>query len=87
MKSDGQPTYRLPDIAYHINKLERGFDALINILGADHLDQYPDVSAAVAALGYDAGRIRVVIHQFVTLSEAGETRRMSTRRGEYVSPG
>lgn len=85
VKSDGQPTYRLPDIAYHINKLERGFDALINILGADHLDQYPDVIAAVGALGYDAGRIRVVIHQFVTLSEAGETRRMSTRRGEYVS--
>jgi arginyl-tRNA synthetase len=85
VKSDGQPTYRLPDIAYHINKLERGFDVLINILGADHLDQYPDVIAAVGALGYEAGRIRVVIHQFVTLTEAGETRRMSTRRGEYVA--
>ncbi len=65
--------------------MERGFDALINILGADHLDQFPDVSAAVGALGYDASRIRVIIHQFVTLSEAGETRRMSTRRGEYVT--
>ena len=85
VKSDGQPTYRLPDMAYHINKLERGFDLLINVLGADHKDQYPDVIAAVSALGYDSSRIRVIIHQFVTLTEAGETRRMSTRRGEYVT--
>ncbi len=85
VKSSGEPTYRLPDTAYHINKLGRGFDLVINILGADHIEEAKDVQAMVAALGYDASRIQVVLHQFVTLSEGGETQRMSTRRGEYVT--
>ncbi|GAB4469862.1 MAG: arginine--tRNA ligase [Anaerolineae bacterium] len=85
IKSSGEPTYRLPDTAYHINKLERGFDLAINILGADHIEEAKDVAAMVAALGYDASRIRVVLHQFVTLTESGETRRMSTRKGEFVT--
>lgn len=85
VKSTGEPTYRTPDIAYHINKLERGFDLAINILGADHIEEYPDVAAGVRVLGYDNSRIRVIIHQFVTLIEGGEARRMSTRKGEYVT--
>ncbi len=85
IKSSGEPTYRLPDTAYHINKLERGFDLAINILGADHIEEAKDVIAMVAALGYDASRLRVVLHQFVTLTEGGETRRMSTRKGEFVT--
>ncbi|HQA68542.1 MAG TPA: DALR anticodon-binding domain-containing protein, partial [Aggregatilineales bacterium] len=70
---------------YHINKLERGFDLAINILGTDHIEEAKDVHAMVAALGYPADRIRVILHQFVTLSEGGETVRMSTRRGEFVT--
>jgi arginyl-tRNA synthetase len=85
VKSSGEPTYRLPDTAYHINKLERGFDLLINILGADHIEEAKDVRAMVAALGYDADKIHVPLHQFVTLTEGGETVRMSTRRGEFVT--
>ncbi len=85
VKSNGEPTYRLPDVAYHINKLERGFDLLVNILGADHIEEAKDVKAMVAALGYDASKIHVPLHQFVTISEGGETKRMSTRRGEFVT--
>lgn len=85
LKSDGEPTYRLPDTAYHVNKLERGFDPAINILGTDHIEEAKDVHAMVAALGYPAERIHVILHQFVTLSEGGETVRMSTRRGEFVT--
>ncbi len=85
IKSNGEPTYRLPDIAYHINKLERGFDRIVNIFGADHKDEYPDVIAGVRALGYDADRIQVVIHQFINLVRAGKQVRMSTRRANYVT--
>ncbi len=85
IKSNGEPTYRLPDIAYHINKLERGFDRIVNIFGADHKDEYPDVIAGVRALGYDADRIEVVIHQFINLVRAGKQVRMSTRRANYVT--
>jgi arginyl-tRNA synthetase len=85
VKSSGEPTYRLPDIAYHIDKLERGFDLAVNILGADHKEEYPDVVAGVRALGYEADKIYVVIHQFVTIKEGGETKRMSTRKGEFVT--
>ncbi len=85
VKSSGEPTYRLPDTAYHINKLERGFDLLINVLGADHIEEAKDVKAMVAALGYDADKIHVPLHQFVTITEGGQTKRMSTRRGEYVT--
>jgi arginyl-tRNA synthetase len=85
VKSSGEPTYRLPDIAYHINKLERGFDLAVNILGADHIEEAKDVKAAVGALGYDAERIRVVLHQFVTLKRFEEIVRMRTREGEFVT--
>ena len=57
VKSSGEPTYRLPDIAYHVNKLSRGFDLIVNIFGADHAAEYPDVLAGLRALGLDADRI------------------------------
>jgi arginyl-tRNA synthetase len=85
VKSTGEPTYRTPDIAYHIDKLERGFDPAINILGADHQEEYPDVAAGLRALGYDDSKVHVLIHQFVTLKEGGKEKRMSTRKGEYVT--
>lgn len=85
IKSSGEPTYRLPDTAYHLDKLDRGFNPAINILGADHIEEAKDVAAMVAAVGYDASRIHVLLHQFVTLTESGETRRMSTRKGDFVT--
>ncbi len=85
VKASGEPTYRLPDTAYHINKLERGFDVVINVLGSDHIEEAKDVAAMVAALGYDAARINVILHQFVTLVENDVVKRMSTRRGDFVT--
>ncbi|MCB0311739.1 MAG: arginine--tRNA ligase, partial [Calditrichaeota bacterium] len=69
VKSSGEPTYRLPDMAYHLNKYERGFDPIIDIFGADHIATYPDVLAGLQALGCDPERVKVLIHQFVTLME------------------
>lgn len=85
VKSSGEPTYVLPDIAYHVNKLERGFDYLINVLGADHIVEAQTVARGLTALGYDASRVHVILYQFVTLIEGGEARKMSTRRGEFVT--
>jgi arginyl-tRNA synthetase len=85
IKSSGEPTYRMPDIAYHVNKLGRGFALIVNVFGADHKDEYPDVIAGVRALGLDADRIRVVIHQFINLVRDGKQVRMSTRRANYVT--
>jgi len=85
VKSSGEPAYRLPDIAYHVDKLARGFDAVIDVLGADHVAEHQEVAAALRALGADAARIRPVIYQFVTLTRHGEQVKMSTRRAEYVT--
>lgn len=85
IKSSGEPTYRLPDIAYHIDKIERGYDLIVDIFGADHIATYPDVLAGVRVLGYDAGKIVVLIHQFVTLTEGGEKVKMSTRKANFVT--
>jgi arginyl-tRNA synthetase len=81
IKSSGEPSYRLPDIAYHIKKLERGFDMIVNVFGADHIDEYPDVLEALKILGYDIGRIKIAINQFVTTTVDGQTLKMSTRKG------
>ncbi|MFO7891683.1 MAG: arginine--tRNA ligase [bacterium] len=85
VKSTGEPTYRLPDIAYHCDKIKRGFDKIIDIFGADHADTYPDVLAAVKALGFDTSRITVLVHQFVTLVEKGEKVKMSTRKANFTT--
>lgn len=83
VKSSGEPTYRLPDIAYHVDKLERSFDRIIDVFGADHIATYPDVITGVEVLGYDASRIEVVIYQFVTLVRSGKPVKMSTRKATY----
>ena len=84
-KSSGEPTYRLPDTAYHRDKLNRNFDLIIDLFGADHADTYPDVLAALEALGIDIAPIRVLIHQFVTLLKSGEKVKMSTRKATFVT--
>ena len=83
VKSDGDATYTLPDIAYHVNKIERGFDLLVNILGADHFTQHQVVKHGITALGLDASKIRVIIVQFVRLIREGKEVKMSTRAGNY----
>ena len=85
VKSTGEPTYRLPDIAYHKNKLERGFDICIDVFGADHIATFPDVVAAIKLLGYDESRIDVMIYQFVTLIKDGKPFKMSTRKANFVT--
>jgi len=85
VKSTGEPTYRLPDIGYHIEKLERGYDRVVDVFGADHIATFPDVVEGVRALGYDADRIEVVIYQFVTLVRSGQPVKMSTRKATYVT--
>ena len=85
IKSSGEPTYRLPDIAYHRNKFERGYDLIVDVLGADHMDAYPDVLAGIEQLGYDTNKVKVLIHQFVTLMEKGEPVKMSTRKAQYIT--
>jgi arginyl-tRNA synthetase len=85
VKSTGEPTYRLPDIAYHREKLARGFDRILNVQGADHIEEAKDVVAAIGALGLPADRIRYLIHQFVTITRGGAEVKMSTRRATYVT--
>lgn len=82
VKSSGEPTYRLPDIAYHREKFLRGYDLIVDVFGADHIATVPDVLAGVKALGFDAEKVKVLIHQFVTLTENGEQVKMSKRTGK-----
>jgi len=84
-KSSGEPTYRLPDTAYHRDKLNRNFDLIIDLFGSDHADTYPDVLAALEALGIDIAPIRVLIHQFVTLLKSWKKVKMSTRKATFVT--
>ena len=85
IKSTGEPTYRLPDIAYHRDKFNRNFDVMVDVFGADHMDAYPDVIAAIKALDYDSDKIKVLIHQFVTVLKNGEPVKMSTRKANFIS--
>lgn len=85
IKSSGEPTYRLPDIAYHANKLDRGYDLCIDIFGADHIDTYPDVLSGIEALGYDTSKVDVVVYQFVTIVKEGKPFKMSTRKANFVT--
>ena len=85
IKSTGEPTYRLPDIAYHRDKFDRNFDVIVDVFGADHMDAYPDVIAAIKSLDYDSDKIKVLIHQFVTVLKNGEPVKMSTRKANFIS--
>ncbi len=85
IKSDGEYTYLTTDIAYHFDKLKRGNDLLIDILGPDHHGYIARLKASVSALGYDPEKLKVLILQLTTLFE-GETQiQMSTRRGTFIS--
>jgi arginyl-tRNA synthetase len=85
IKSDGELTYFAADIAYHRNKLERGFGKLINVWGADHHGYVPRLKASLRGLGYDDSILRVVLVQMVQLTRAGEPIRMGKRTGEFVA--
>lgn len=85
IKSTGEPTYRLPDIAYHIEKLDRGYDLCVDIFGADHIATYPDVLSALQALDYDIKRVNVMVYQFVTIVQDGQPFKMSTRKANFVT--
>ncbi|MEY8192792.1 arginine--tRNA ligase [Peribacillus simplex] len=85
IKQDGSYTYLTPDIAYHRNKLERGFETLINIWGADHHGYIPRMKAAIEALGYKREQLEVEIIQLVHLYKDGEKMKMSKRTGKAVT--
>ena len=85
VKSDGSFTYLAPDIAYHKNKYERGYDKLIDLLGPDHHGYIKRMKAAIQALGKEKEALDILIVQLVTLMRNGETVSMSTRKGEFIS--
>jgi arginyl-tRNA synthetase len=84
-RENGQYTYFASDIAYHLEKFERGFDRVIDVWGADHHGYVPRVKGALAALGQDASRLDVALVQFAVLYRNGEKVSMSTRSGEFVT--
>jgi arginyl-tRNA synthetase len=85
IRATGEPTYFATDIAYHRDKLRRGFGRLVTPLGADHHGYVPRMRAAVAALGDDPDRYEALIMQLVNVVEEGARARMSKRRGEFVT--
>jgi arginyl-tRNA synthetase len=85
VKSTGEPTYRLPDIAYHREKFRRGFELIVDIFGADHIATIPDVLNGVQALGYDTKNVKVIIHQMVSFVNGGETVKMSKRNANVYT--
>ena len=86
VRSNGMPTYFATDIAYHYNKfVERHFDKVIDIWGADHQGHVPRMKAVVAALGIDPERLQIIIHQMVTLKRGGELVRISKRTGDLIT--
>ncbi|MDR2878101.1 MAG: arginine--tRNA ligase [Chromatiales bacterium] len=85
VRENGALTYFASDIAYHVNKFERGFDQMIDIWGADHHGYVPRVKAALTALGLNASRLDVLLVQFAILYRGGEKVQMSTRSGQFVT--
>ncbi len=84
VRSDGEPTYLLPDIAYHRDKFARGFDLLIDVWGADHHGYVPRMKAAMQAVGHDPAELEVSIVQLVNLMKGGQPVRLSKRAGDIV---
>jgi arginyl-tRNA synthetase len=85
VRDNGQKTYFAHDIAYHMDKLERGYHQVIDIWGADHHGYVPRVKAALAAIGDDPEKLHVLLVQFAILYKGGERMQMSTRSGEFVT--
>ena len=84
-RRNGQTTYFASDIAYHLNKLQRGYTDLIDIWGSDHHGYISRVKAAIDAMGYDSAKLTVVLVQFVSLWRGGEMVQMSSRSGQFVT--
>ncbi len=85
VRDNGQSTYFASDIAYHMNKLDRGFEQIINIWGSDHHGYVPRVKAAMQALGADTEKLNVLLVQFAVLYRDGQQVQMSTRSGSFVT--
>lgn len=85
IKSDNEYAYITPDIAYHLDKFDRGYDMLIDVFGADHHGYVPRLKAAIEALGYEKEKLEVKIIQMVRLLRGGEEVKMSKRTGNVVS--
>lgn len=85
IKNDGTYTYVAPDLAYHKNKLERGFEKLIDILGPDHHGYQGRMQAGISSFGYPEGTLEVILLQFVTLMQDGQPVKMSKRAGEFIT--
>ena len=85
IKSDGSYTYLTPDIAYHLNKLDRGYEYLVDLLGADHHGYINRMKAAIQALGYNSDQLNIDILQMVRMMENGEVVKMSKRTGNAIT--
>jgi arginyl-tRNA synthetase len=85
IRSTGEPTYFAADVAYHEEKLERGYDRLINVLGSDHHGYVSRMKAAMATLGADPDRLEIPLLQFVHIVEGGSRASMSKRRGDFIT--
>ncbi len=85
VKSDGEKTYLAPDLAYHKDKFERGFDLLVDVFGGDHHGYVPRLLAGVQALGFDAKKLHCIVFQMVTLLKEGERIKLSTRAGKFIT--
>ena len=85
MRSSGEPTYFAADVAYHEEKLERGYDRMINVLGSDHHGYVSRMKAAIATLGADPDRLEIPLLQFVHIVEGGSRASMSKRRGDFIT--
>ncbi len=84
VRTNGQATYFAADVAYHLNKYERGYDLIVNVWGADHHGYVARIEAALKALSLDVGKLHTVLVQFVNLYRGGAKAGMSTRGGEFV---
>lgn len=85
VKADGELTYRMPDIAYHWDKAQRGFDRVVDIFGPDHHATAPQVLMGIRALGYQSDFVHTLLHQIVNLVRDGQPVKMSTRRGVFIT--
>lgn len=85
VKKTGEPTYRMPDIAYHWDKAQRGFDLVVDFFGPDHHATAPQVLMGVQALGYPTDFVRTVLHQIISIIKDGQEMKMSTRAGTFVA--
>lgn len=85
IKTDGSYTYLTPDIAYHLNKLDRGYEYLVDLLGADHHGYINRMKAAIQALGYNSDQLNIDIMQMVRMMENGEVVKMSKRTGNAIT--